>query len=631
VWEALASRWPLICIDGIGGIGKTPLALEVADECLRTSRGEFPADGIPTFDTFVWTTAKDRELALSDILDTIARTLDCPYIAQLPIEEKPSEAVKVLRVQKCLLIADNFETITDDAVRGFLLDWPEPSKALITSREQKLRQARAISLRGMDQGEALALIRSEGKRLGLRAVENGDKKVLLRLNEATGGAPLAIKWAVGQMKQRGESLDTVLDSLYAARGDIFENMFARSWELLSEIARRVLMVMPIFAASASKEAIEATSDVHKWDLDDALGQLVEMWLVEASEELDETKRRYSVHPLTRAFAGAQLTRETLFGKDAQLRFVRFLLNVAKRYGGYCNWQGLDELEKEHKNFVAACNWCYSTAKWKIVIEFGWALSFYLYIRGYWNDRVGLCKQAVDASTRENDNRSIGWGAYNIARTLFEQSKYDEARHWALMAKEALEKTDYQSDAAFATRILVLIAQRRGRYDEAQQYLDQMPEIGEKVEHTDEVAHAKMNLGDIAYGRGEYDEAREWYKESLVIGRKLSNNEIIATALKNLGDVAFELRDLGEAWHRYEEGLQTAQTIGIVKAIAQCKLGLARVAEKEHRLEQPLVLIEEVQEIFERLEMAEEIEETRELVERLEHEMAKGTEGANEAR
>jgi len=251
VREALVSRSFLVSIDGIGGIGKTALALEAAHECLRASKDEVPANDIPTFDSFVWTTAKDRELALSDILDTIARALDYPYIAQLPPEEKPSEAAKLLRAQKCLLIVDNFETITDDAVRDFLLNLPDPSKALITSREQKLRQARAISLRGMEQGEALALIRSEGKRLGLPAVEGAEEKVLLRLYEGTGGAPLAIKWAVGQMKQRGQSLDTVLDSLYEARGDIFENIFARSWGLLGESARCVLMVMPIFATSAS--------------------------------------------------------------------------------------------------------------------------------------------------------------------------------------------------------------------------------------------------------------------------------------------------------------------------------------------------------------------------------------------
>jgi hypothetical protein len=196
VWEALSSRWPLTCIDGIGGIGKTALALEVTGECLRASKGEGPANGMPTFDGFIWTTAKDRELSLNDVLDAIARTLDYPGIAQQPLEEKQESVRKLLQTKPYLLIVDNFETVKDDAVRDFLLRLPEPSKALITSREQKLRQAWAVSLKGLAREEALTLIRSEGRRLGLASVEKAEERMLLRLYQATGGAPLAIKWAV---------------------------------------------------------------------------------------------------------------------------------------------------------------------------------------------------------------------------------------------------------------------------------------------------------------------------------------------------------------------------------------------------------------------------------------------------
>jgi hypothetical protein len=181
VWEALSSRWPLTCIDGIGGIGKTALALEAAAECLQASKGEVPANGMPTFDGFIWTTAKDRELTLNDVLDAIARTLDYPGIAQQPLEEKQESVRKLLQTKPYLLIVDNFETVKDDAVRDFLLLLPEPSKALITSREQKLRQAWAVSLKGLEQKEALTLIRSEGRRLGLASVEKAEERVLLRL------------------------------------------------------------------------------------------------------------------------------------------------------------------------------------------------------------------------------------------------------------------------------------------------------------------------------------------------------------------------------------------------------------------------------------------------------------------
>jgi predicted ATP-dependent serine protease len=131
VREALASRSFLVTIDGIGGIGKTALALEVAHELWEEGR----------YKAVIWIEAR-RELVLSDILDIIARTLNYPYITQLLPEEKEPEVAKRLREQRCLLIVDSFETITDKSVVRFLLKLPEPSKALITSREQSMQEAR---------------------------------------------------------------------------------------------------------------------------------------------------------------------------------------------------------------------------------------------------------------------------------------------------------------------------------------------------------------------------------------------------------------------------------------------------------------------------------------------------------
>ena len=89
VHEALRSRSYLVSIDGIGGIGKTVLALEVAHECLRASTGDASTEGIAAFDGFIWTTAKDRDLTLNGLLDAVARTLEYPGIAQQPVEVRP--------------------------------------------------------------------------------------------------------------------------------------------------------------------------------------------------------------------------------------------------------------------------------------------------------------------------------------------------------------------------------------------------------------------------------------------------------------------------------------------------------------------------------------------------------------
>src|SRR5262249_43534717 len=48
--EFLSSHYAahLITVDGIGGVGKTALTLEVAYRCLRASTGEFPNPSVPT-------------------------------------------------------------------------------------------------------------------------------------------------------------------------------------------------------------------------------------------------------------------------------------------------------------------------------------------------------------------------------------------------------------------------------------------------------------------------------------------------------------------------------------------------------------------------------------------------------
>ena len=93
---------------------------------------------------------------LSVVLDEIARTLDYPGFTQFAHDEKRYEVEQLLRRQKVLLIIDNFETITDDALLDWLLRLPEPSKAIITTREyrREFRSSWPIDLSGMTDTEA---------------------------------------------------------------------------------------------------------------------------------------------------------------------------------------------------------------------------------------------------------------------------------------------------------------------------------------------------------------------------------------------------------------------------------------------------------------------------------------------
>jgi tetratricopeptide (TPR) repeat protein len=616
VQEALVSRLSLTCIDGIGGIGKTALALEVAGECLRASTGEIVADGVPVFDGFIWTTAKGRDLTLNHVLDIIARTLNYPGIAQQPTEEKRESVRKLMQGKRYLLIVDNFETVADDAMQDFLLQMPEPSKALITSREQKLHQAWAVSLKPLEQEEALDLIRSEGRRLGLVSLEKGKEQVLLHLCEATGGAPLAIKWAVGQIKQKGQSLDAVLVALREARGDMFEDIFARSWSLISQDARRILMAMTIFATSASWPAIEAASDVHQYALDEALGQLVEMWLVEATAELKSEKRRYGIHPLTRSFASAAFAQQPEFDRDAHLRLIHYYTGLAEKCGGIgWDWHSFDLLEPEKDNIMALLSWCNEQGMWEAILDIKDTMWNFLHIRGYWHDSLHCGLLAVKASRKLANQESLAWHlVFGAGWTYLHQGYFDKAEEMAREALQISERCGYHKSKALALGNLGMIARVRGDLEESKELYSRSRKIWLCLGEQKWATIALVGLGVTAFRSKEYDQAQSLFELALEENRKLRNDEGIATALTWLGNTAREREDFRLARDLYQESLEVQMCLNRPLGIAYSMSQLARLSAREGDVDMALKLGREAREVFQRLGLGRDLEEIDALLE-----------------
>ncbi|TEU19004.1 MAG: tetratricopeptide repeat protein [Anaerolineales bacterium] len=608
VRQALASRSYLVVIEGIGGIGKTALALEVAHELWEKG----------LYEAVVWTTARNRALDLNDVLDTFARTVDYPYIAQLPPEEKPTEAAKLMRAKKCLLLVDNFETIKDEAVPGFLLNLPEPSKALITTRHHALGEARTIPLKGMEQGEALMLLQLEGERRSVEAIAQAEEKTLLRLYEATGGAPLALKWAVGQLKF-GQTLDTVLDGLYKAKGRIFEHMFGRSWEMLSEDGRRILMVMPIFATSASKEAIEAASDVHTWDLDEGLGQLVEMSLVEVSGGLEE-QQRYSVHPLVRAFAGAELDKEKELEKEAWLQVASYFLDFVEQHSGE-DQHSHNMLEVERSNITGVLDWSIRVEAWGITKDLWTHVGYFFWLRGYWSERDKYLQFAIKACEMKND-----WSAYARLTTysgwdLMARGHYEEAEKRTLEAIRVYEELEDRKGAIMATRNLGVIKLREGNLRVAEELLQRSYNMVQEIDDWSVIVRITKHSADLALAKANYREAHELYERALAVNKQHGDLVGVGVCLRGLGNSAHKLGNFEKARNFFKKSLASFNKIGMVEEIARSKQGLAMLEEKTGDRKEALGFAKEALDAYERLGLRKEIEETQSLIEHLERVLA----------
>jgi hypothetical protein len=338
VVDGIERRSAVVLVASLGGMGKTSLAREIAAHSLQED------NDLPHFDAVVWVSDRDRPgtTTFSLVLDTIAQTLDYPGIAQYTHSEKQYEVEQLLRRQRVLLVVDNFETITDGLLLEWLLHLPEPSKAIITTRQYRREfrnSAILVNLHGMTERETWELVDERLRVLRMETLVS-DPTQLEPLLTATGGNPKAITLTMGLLKYERRPLQQIVDDLYAARGDLFDDLFSRAWALLDEAARQLLMIATFFVDSASSEALSATADVTGFDFDRAMERLTDLSLLDVQQADLASEPRYTLHPLVRAFAGARLAEQADFEKAARERWVEWYV---QRIGQTeCPWHGNDE-------------------------------------------------------------------------------------------------------------------------------------------------------------------------------------------------------------------------------------------------------------------------------------------------
>ena len=304
VVEALASRAWIITIDGLGGIGKTTLTLEVAH---RLHDHSVEGIQVPEFAGFIWTSARDKpSFGLRDVVENILYTL--ASLGPLEMEQDPTaqshQARRLLSAEPRLLIVDNFEVVTDEDLHVFLRDLPEPSKAVITSRHHIGTGERVINIGGLPTDEAIRLLYLEAERWKIN-LHPQDKSLLTVLAEKTYGIPAVLKWAMERV-HNGHSLDWVLNTIEnASAEDLYEYVFARSLSEVDEQTRRVFKSMAVFTHPVSLEAIAAVNPTVS-ALRERVSHLVRLSLLEDNRRLSEVERRYYLHPFTHYLAKAEL-------------------------------------------------------------------------------------------------------------------------------------------------------------------------------------------------------------------------------------------------------------------------------------------------------------------------------------
>ncbi len=307
-------RW-IVAINGMGGIGKTALVHEVADQCIRER----------LFDLVAWESAAKTEFASQDLkgpntqtfanlLDSVGYQLGILDIYKLHPEEKEQRMRGFLQHHRALIVLDSLETAAEpqNAIAQRLLPMLGPSKALFTSRHRFEGDLYERHLTGLGEDDSINLIRHEANEKGIGRVATAHVAELKQIADVTGGLPLALKLAVGQLGHL--PLEQVLFHLRKVEvsnaqsnideyAQLYRFIFLPSWQLLSDSAQKLLISAALFApgVGGTFEELQATSALREDELVRSINELWRLSLLEVGESDSLTEVPYYLHALTANF------------------------------------------------------------------------------------------------------------------------------------------------------------------------------------------------------------------------------------------------------------------------------------------------------------------------------------------
>jgi predicted ATPase/DNA-binding CsgD family transcriptional regulator len=584
----------LLTLTGVGGVGKTRLALRVAADVA----GDFPG-GI----AFV-PLASVADPAL--VLPAIAQALGVREAGDRPLGERVAHALAGARV---LLVLDNFEQVVAAAPAvAALLAARAGVKALVTSRmplhvsgEQefavpplRLPDASPATPAGLAANPAVALFVRQARAIRPAFVlDETNAAAVVDVCRRLDGLPLAIELAAAWSKvlsppallaRLGHRLGVLTGGPQdaPARLRTMHDALAWSYDLLPVEDQALFRRLAAFNGGCTIEAAEAvgiTADAPRIDGLRGLASLVDNSLLRLEEGADG-EPRFGMLETIREY-GLERLEESGEADATRRRHAAWALAFAVRaepelYGGPHQARWLDRLETEHDNLRAALAWAEHAGDAEAALRLAGALFWFWYVRGHltegrrWLERALALGDDAPAAARARALLGCGMLAHYLgddgaAAPLLEES--------LRLSREAADTVG----ASFALGLLSIVAEDAGDYDRAAS----LSEEGLALARADGArvpaplaALALAHRGVVAWGQGQDDRAAACWEEALALHRDLGDAWGVANALGYLALAACERGDLARAAGLQRESLSLFAEAEAVEDVAG---GLATAA------------------------------------------------------
>ena len=561
--EAVAALLPLIrdhagrsvTLTGIGGAGKTSLALAVAGALL-----EGFADG-------VWL----AELApLADpalVPEAVARVLGVPEVAGVSLFDA---LVAYLRPRTLLLVLDNCEHLID-ACAVFaerLLNTCPDVRILATSREplqiagERQWRVPPLALPVADASAApVAVAASAAVQLFVERAQAVDARfALTEQNAATvaevcvalAGIPLAIELAaarahvlsVEQIRERlADSLHLLVGSSRAAptRQQTLRATLDWSYRLLAPDEQALLRRLAVFVDGCeieAAEAIAADDDLPGAAVLDALGGLANKSLLQVEQSAGAS--RYRVLEPVRQFAATLTPTAELEGtRQRHAAWYTALVEraMAQRHGPD-QIAIIERLQRELGNLRAALSWASARAA-AAEIEARLVLALAPFFEGQTHLSEGRRAVAAvlaraPATLDPTLHRRVLLAAGRMAQW---QGDLEESGALLRICLADARAAEDHAICAEALNFLGLVQSRRGARAEGFALLQQSLALAREIEDGPAIAGALLSLGFATIATGDYVSAGSMLQECLLHYEQAGNIRYCAVVRTELGAVA----------------------------------------------------------------------------------------------
>ncbi len=590
---------------GMGGIGKTALALVLADRI----KSQFP-DGQIFVD--MRGTSNNPELPPLTPSEAMAQVIR----AYNPVDRLPENSnelrglyLSVLAAKHALLLLDN--AAGSEQVESLLP--PAGCAVLITSRIKFACPGLVEKdLDILPKDKACELLLQIAPRIGDWADE------LARL---CGYLPFTLRNAAGALAERRDLSVPEYQRRLKDKAELLKlvkGSFSLSYDLLTPGRKKQWRRLSVFPEDFDRSAATAVLKMAPGASAEALGDLVQWSLVNFAATPDSEEGRYKLHDLARLFAESCLEQDEL--TDARQKHAKHYSDVLSRAenlyknGGTDLLAGLKLFDREWANIKVGQAWAKNIipvssklkkSDSKSVLQLAGSYAGVggdiLNLRMHPHEKIVWMETGLKAARVMKDQGNEGVHLGNLGQAYAELGETRKAIGYLVRALNISRKVGNRSGECAHLGNLGLAHGVLGETRKAIEYHEQALKIYREIGDRRGEGNALGNLGLAYAGLGETRKAIEYHEQALTISREIGDRSGEGEYLCNLAKAYLDLNETERAIEYCMKSLDIVRKIEYKKLDGEALSTLAKAYSNLGQIDKAIDHCDQALKIFKNME------------------------------